>query len=365
MQGHTYSIVQVKEVYSHKLINIRNLWGFFEWDGAWGRRSAFWTPDIKEILNPKLDEDDGTFWMCFDDFARHFSALNVCKTKTAHEVRLKGKFIRVQEESKATDLVESKWFYGLEVTKKTNLQLGIHQIDEKIHRVLPRRRYLDTAFLVFKRTAEGTSLYDAQGFISGRDCEYEVNLEPGQYVILPRTNGIALKRPVNAAEEEISLLTPKGELSEMLEGAVEDIYYRFDTMISNSIDFQEFKEFYETVGQTITEPDFTAKVLGKFCSTDRGLTLKGLKDFWKEQVKALGEAEIWEWLKKLGYDREFYSSFSRSFILTMHSNQPLTLQVGDTVSTNLEEAAQSMILREQGQTQVNKPEVCLLSFPRK
>ena len=48
--GHTYSIVKVREVYSHKLINIRNLWGYFEWDGAWSRKSAFWTPDIKEIL---------------------------------------------------------------------------------------------------------------------------------------------------------------------------------------------------------------------------------------------------------------------------------------------------------------------------
>ena len=34
----------------------------------------------------------------------------------------------------------------------------------------------------------------------------------------------------------------------MLEGTIEDVYYRFDTMISNSIDFDEFKDFYETVG---------------------------------------------------------------------------------------------------------------------
>lgn len=105
----------MKEVYNNKLINIRNLWGCFEWDGAWSRKSAFWTPDIRDILNPKLDEDDGTFWMCYDDFIRHFSGVNVCKTETCNEIRLKGKFVRVSEEEQPTDLVVSKWFYCLDI----------------------------------------------------------------------------------------------------------------------------------------------------------------------------------------------------------------------------------------------------------
>lgn len=126
LPGHTYSILQVKDVYSHKLINIRNLWGCFEWDGAWSRKSAFWTPDIREILNPKLDEDDGTFWMCFEDFVKHFSGVNVCKTKSCNEIRLKGKFVRVSEENTPTDLVVSKWFYCFDIPKKTHLMLGIH-----------------------------------------------------------------------------------------------------------------------------------------------------------------------------------------------------------------------------------------------
>ena len=120
-------------------------------------------------------------------------------------------------------------------------------------------------------------MYEVQEFIYGRDSEFETYLEPGQYVILPRTNGITLKRPTNAAIEDIKLLNEKGELSEILEGALEDIYYRFDTMISNSIDFEEFKDFSETVGSPITQPEFSSKVLAKYTSTDRGLTLKGFK----------------------------------------------------------------------------------------
>ena len=124
-QGHTYSIVQVKEVYNHKLLNIRNLWGYFEWDGAWSKKSAFWTPDIKEILKPKLEEDDGTFWMCYEDFTKYFSAVNVCKTKAMNEIRLKGKYVRVAED-KEKQTVVSEWFYYLQVEKKTPLLLSIH-----------------------------------------------------------------------------------------------------------------------------------------------------------------------------------------------------------------------------------------------
>lgn len=64
--------------------------------------------------------------MSYDDFLRHFSALNVCKTKTCNEIRLKGKFIRVIEENAPTDLVVSKWYYYIEVMKRTHLLLGIH-----------------------------------------------------------------------------------------------------------------------------------------------------------------------------------------------------------------------------------------------
>jgi len=41
--------------------------------------------------------------MSFDDFTKHFSALNVCKTKPMNEIRMKGKFVRITEENKPTD----------------------------------------------------------------------------------------------------------------------------------------------------------------------------------------------------------------------------------------------------------------------
>jgi len=104
----------------------------------------------------------------------------------------------------------------------------------------------------------------------------------------------------------------------------------------------------ETVGESMTKEEFKAKVTDLYCSTSRGLTLKGFKEFWRDQIKEKTEATVWEWLRKLGYDRDFYGNQSRSFILTMHSDDPLTVQLGDAVHTNLEESAQQMILRKDG-----------------
>lgn len=76
----------------------------------------------------------------------------------------------------------------------------------------------------------------------------------------------------------------------------------------------------------LSEADFNTHILGKYCSKGKGLTLKGFKEFFKNAVmQEPGEQRVREWLAKLGYDSELYSTFSRSFILTMHSDLPLTV----------------------------------------
>ena len=63
--GHAYSIIAAQEYKGNKLLNIRNPWGQFEWDGDWSDNSSLWTEEIKQALNVVLDENDGSFWMSF------------------------------------------------------------------------------------------------------------------------------------------------------------------------------------------------------------------------------------------------------------------------------------------------------------
>ena len=65
MPGHAYSIISAVEARGHKLLNIRNPWGNFEWDGDWSDKSELWTRDMIEAVKPNLDSNDGSFWMNF------------------------------------------------------------------------------------------------------------------------------------------------------------------------------------------------------------------------------------------------------------------------------------------------------------
>jgi hypothetical protein len=78
VQGHAYSIVEAVEVDGLKMIRLRNPWGEGEWQGDWSDNSNKWTTRMKNILNYS-NEDDGMFWMDFNDFYDEYDTVYVCR----------------------------------------------------------------------------------------------------------------------------------------------------------------------------------------------------------------------------------------------------------------------------------------------
>ena len=149
--------------------------------------------------------------MSYEDMLANFKALNLCRVKNWEEVRIKGKFIRVQDiEDSNLEVVLSKWYYSFDITTPTKIFLSIHQEDERIKGVLARRPYLDIGIAVLKRTMESFELVELKDFIQDRQCEIELNLEKGSYIVLPRTTGCTLRRPENAPIEQIQLISSHG-----------------------------------------------------------------------------------------------------------------------------------------------------------
>merc|ERR1712232_472045 len=84
---HAYSIIAVREVQARKntfrMIKLRNPHGNLledvklEWNGRWSDDSDLWAefPEIKEELKHE-SLNDGTFWMCFDDFVKYFECVH-------------------------------------------------------------------------------------------------------------------------------------------------------------------------------------------------------------------------------------------------------------------------------------------------
>ena len=191
LPSHGYSIILVKEVNGHKLLNLRNPWGMFEWRGDWSSESPMWTMEMRSELKPMLEENDGTFWMSFEDFTKHFKSLNVCRVRNWEEVRIKGKFIRVQNiDDPDIEVVLSKWYYSLDINEPTRVFIGIHQEDERIENVIARRPYIDIGIAVLRRLGDNNvELVDLKDLNVDRQTELDVTLDPGSYIILPRTTG--------------------------------------------------------------------------------------------------------------------------------------------------------------------------------
>lgn len=82
---HAYSIIQVRQVKHFRLIKLRNPIGSgAEWNGRWSDKDAAWTehPDVAHELQASGDaEDDGTFWMAFEDFVREYDTVSICPHK--------------------------------------------------------------------------------------------------------------------------------------------------------------------------------------------------------------------------------------------------------------------------------------------
>ncbi|XP_075239405.1 calpain-9-like [Convolutriloba macropyga] len=95
--GHAYSITGLVELERRrpgnrgnevvKLIRVRNPWGAKEWNGAWSDESPEWR-SISEKEKQQLDlvsDEDGEFWMDFEDFSREFKNVAICHREPDEE----------------------------------------------------------------------------------------------------------------------------------------------------------------------------------------------------------------------------------------------------------------------------------------
>jgi len=80
--GHAYSILDIKTptltTSRIHLLKLRNPWGTLKWSGDWSDDSPLWSqyPGVAFEIGRKHKED-GIFWMCWDDFIKHFNVINV------------------------------------------------------------------------------------------------------------------------------------------------------------------------------------------------------------------------------------------------------------------------------------------------
>ncbi len=64
--------------------------------------------------------------------------------------------------------------------------------------------------------------------------------------------------------------------------------------------------------------------------------MRGLRDYFRDSVKNLGEDVVRSWLANLGYDHHLFNKDSRAFTLTFHSIEKFSVEAKDATKTELD-----------------------------
>lgn len=226
VKGHAYAVTDVRRVRlgqglmayfrSDKLtmIRMRNPWGEKEWNGPWSDSSEEW----KKVSNSEREkigvtvQDDGEFWMTFDDFIANFTDLILCRLintsylslhKTWEEAVIRGSW-RCHDDpliNRAGGCTNNKHSflqnpqYVFDVKKpEDEVLICLQQKDRRatlregrgenmaigfeLHRVELNRTY---CMHVTQQKVGGSA------FINSRSVFIRIDLKEGRYVIIPTT----------------------------------------------------------------------------------------------------------------------------------------------------------------------------------
>ena len=351
LPSHSYTVLDICETKSAKLFKIRNIWGAFEWDGDWSNNSPLWTAELRKELN-NGDEDETVFWMNINDVVTHFSGMEVCYTKNWQELRVKGKFVTVSDSTE--DRTLSKWYYSFDLTEPTEVIITLHQEDEHGVYTSYLRPYIDISLTIAKKNEDNIELIDVKDYAIERQSELEIRLEPGSYIVLPRTTGCLLNKKPESEPESKALIDENGDLTTLMESIIIDLFNRYEILMTGELGYSEFKGLMNAIGLEITEDEFKDSYLSKYCSTQRGITLRGLKQMFKDLLTKEGEESILKMLSALGYDSNLCNSKSRMFLLSFHTDAELSVVVRDALQTDIDNKINILIIDKFGQDGDNK-----------
>lgn len=228
--------------------------------------------------------------------------------------------------------------------------------------MIRRKPYISLGVAIMQRNSRTgqLDLIYMKEFSAERQVELDVELEAGEYLILPRTSGCTMKRPPSAKSEYIKLLDASGDVNPLADLCIRDIFRRLDKVIINNIlEYNEFQEFYSRLNIHLTQDDFQKKVLKKFCNNEEGgVNRRGFLEFWEDAVRTQGEAAVWRWFEKWGYDKDLYPCESRCFMLTIHSLKPIAIQIEEaTPKKDYDELVNKIILERFAEELESKPGV--------
>ena len=178
ISGHAYTLVSfVRLSDGTELLKLRNPWGSGEWKGDWGDESKLWNRAGAKEQAGWTSDDDGTFFMRFDDFCQNFSAVTICHYHDDYILsNVKG-----NNKDEAMDVKQ------FTINKKGSYYIGMSQPDKK---QFGHDESYDFGFLsctILKKDGDTFKYIDGFAY-SRRDIWAKIELEEGSYLAIIYTN---------------------------------------------------------------------------------------------------------------------------------------------------------------------------------
>jgi len=150
VSGHTFTVTNLVEGYVNKkytrLIRLRNPWGYKEWIGDWSDHSKLWTEEAKKELNINLHiEDDGEFFMSFEDFFKYFLVVDICRVTNPQCV----KSFKIPY-----DKVYQPNVFELQIFNKTKIMISALKKNYRFHRSLLTNSELNINLILVKKIVD-------------------------------------------------------------------------------------------------------------------------------------------------------------------------------------------------------------------
>ena len=134
------------------------------------------------------------------------------------------------------------------------------------------------------QTGKGFEIAYNKEFAIERQVELEVELEPGEYVVVPRTTGCNLRKPDSHRSDQLSsLLTPSGDLHPHAVLALNDLFRRLDTLtLDGALSFTELSTFFARLSLPFTQDSYQT-LLRAHCPghTEHGLDRRAFCEWWR------------------------------------------------------------------------------------
>jgi hypothetical protein len=178
--GETYRKVDQGEEYTHRVVKLRNPWGSGEWKGQWRDDDPNWTPELKEDLEFVGQEEDGTFFMPWEDFLNYFEDLQICYYHDGY------KYSAQKFKSKKNEII----FLKFTLKEEGEYYFSVNQKNQRFFPEHQEYNYSSISWVLGKVNDEEVE-FVANGNYPNKECWASAICEPGEYYVMINTPWIS------------------------------------------------------------------------------------------------------------------------------------------------------------------------------